>query len=82
MSLVGALGFSERKAFARRGRQLEQITIVWGTCEAGVQHAADCGHTAIEHDGHIDYLHDGHLHSPSRRQGSLRAGAPEEVSMA
>lgn len=25
-------------------------------------HAADCGHTAIEHAGHVDYLHDGHLH--------------------
>jgi hypothetical protein len=26
------------------------------------QHGPGCGHTAIEHDGHIDYLHDGHLH--------------------
>jgi len=26
------------------------------------QHGPDCGHTAIEHDGHVDYLHDGHLH--------------------
>lgn len=34
MSLVGALGFAERKAFARRGRQLEQITLVWGVIEA------------------------------------------------
>lgn len=25
-------------------------------------HGAGCGHTAIEHDGHVDYLHDGHLH--------------------
>jgi len=25
-------------------------------------HGAGCGHTAVEHDGHIDYLHDGHLH--------------------
>ena len=28
------------------------------------QHGANCGHTAIEHQGHIDYLHDGHLHHP------------------
>ena len=26
------------------------------------QHGAGCGHTAIEHEGHVDYLHDGHLH--------------------
>lgn len=26
------------------------------------RHGSGCGHTAIEHDGHIDYLHDGHLH--------------------
>lgn len=25
-------------------------------------HGYQCGHTAIEHDDHIDYLHDGHLH--------------------
>ena len=29
------------------------------------EHKKGCGHTAIEHDGHIDYLHDGHLHHPS-----------------
>ncbi len=27
------------------------------------QHGADCGHTAIQHDDHVDYLHDGHLHN-------------------
>lgn len=26
-------------------------------------HGEGCGHTAIVHDDHIDYLHDGHLHS-------------------
>jgi hypothetical protein len=26
------------------------------------QHGANCGHPAIEHQGHVDYLHDGHLH--------------------
>lgn len=26
------------------------------------QHGPQCGHTAIEHGGHVDYLHDGHLH--------------------
>ena len=29
------------------------------------KHGPGCGHTAIEHDGHVDYLHDGHLHHPT-----------------
>ena len=27
-------------------------------------HGPDCGHTAVRHGDHIDYLHDGHLHHP------------------
>ncbi|MEM8835937.1 MAG: hypothetical protein AAGD00_08970 [Planctomycetota bacterium] len=26
------------------------------------QHGPGCGHTAIKHGDHVDYLHDGHLH--------------------
>jgi len=26
------------------------------------QHGPDCGHTAVKHGDHVDYLHDGHLH--------------------
>jgi hypothetical protein len=26
------------------------------------QHGTTCGHTAIRHGDHIDYVHDGHLH--------------------
>ena len=26
------------------------------------QHGSGCGHTAIKHGDHLDYLHDGHLH--------------------
>ncbi|QDV28164.1 hypothetical protein Spb1_00260 [Planctopirus ephydatiae] len=25
-------------------------------------HGPNCGHKAVQHNGHIDYLHDGHLH--------------------
>lgn len=25
-------------------------------------HQKDCGHTAIQHGDHIDYIHNGHLH--------------------
>lgn len=28
------------------------------------QHGKDCGHIAIQHGNHVDYLHDGHLHHP------------------
>jgi len=28
------------------------------------EHGPDCGHGAIEHDHHVDYLHDGHRHAP------------------
>lgn len=27
-------------------------------------HGPDCGHTAVRHDDHVDYVHDGHLHHP------------------
>lgn len=27
------------------------------------QHGAGCGHTAIQHGDHVDYLHDGHLYN-------------------
>lgn len=26
------------------------------------KHGTDCGHQAVEHEGHIDFVHDGHLH--------------------
>mgnify|MGYP005849516093 CR=1 FL=1 len=26
------------------------------------QHGPNCGHTAVQHGDHVDYLHDGHLH--------------------
>ena len=28
------------------------------------EHGPGCGHSAIEHDQHVDYLHDGHRHAP------------------
>lgn len=26
-------------------------------------HGPGCGHKAVKHDGHVDYLHNGHLHN-------------------
>ena len=31
---------------------------------AGHVHAEDCGHLAVEHGDHVDYVHDGHRHAP------------------
>jgi hypothetical protein len=28
------------------------------------QHGTNCGHMAVKHDEHTDYLHDGHMHYP------------------
>ena len=36
MSTVAAVGYAERKAVARRGRQLEIFTVLWGIFEASV----------------------------------------------
>lgn len=30
----------------------------------GHVHGPGCGHTAVQHGDHVDYLHDGHLHYP------------------
>ncbi len=27
-------------------------------------HGSDCGHQAVKHGDHVDYLHDGHMHRP------------------
>jgi|SRR5579885_502769 len=26
------------------------------------KHGANCGHTAVQHGDHVDYIHEGHLH--------------------
>lgn len=28
------------------------------------EHGEGCGHEAVPHDDHVDYLHDGHRHAP------------------
>lgn len=35
-----------------------------GGHEAGHKHGAGCGHEAVPHGDHVDYLVDGHLHHP------------------
>jgi hypothetical protein len=38
------------------------------------QHGTNCGHKAIQHEGHTDYLHDGHLHH-QRADGTVEEHA-------
>ena len=28
------------------------------------EHGPDCGHPAVPHGDHVDYVHDGHRHAP------------------
>ena len=30
-------------------------------------HGEDCGHVAVPHGDHVDYVHDGHRHAPHGR---------------
>ena len=30
----------------------------------GHEHGPDCGHPAVQHGDHVDYVHDGHRHAP------------------
>ncbi len=32
--------------------------------EHGHEHGPDCGHPAVRHGDHVDYVHDGHRHAP------------------
>jgi hypothetical protein len=38
-------------------------------------HGSGCGHTAVKHDDHVDYLHDGHLHSVHGGHGHVHEHA-------
>jgi hypothetical protein len=33
------------------------------------EHGPGCGHQAVRHGEHVDYLHDGHLHHPHQVDG-------------
>jgi zinc transport system permease protein len=53
--LVTALSATAvRAAPARRHHRVE---------EHRHEHGADCGHDAVPHGDHVDYVHDGHRHA-------------------
>ena len=52
----------EDHAIAVDGRNPDGCTTPEEAC--GHQHGPDCGHPAVPHGGHTDYLVDGRLHHP------------------
>jgi zinc transport system permease protein len=59
--------------WARRHRRVRQpfpevVTPALGAehvvAEHDHEHGPDCGHTAVPHGDHVDYVHDGHRHAP------------------
>lgn len=44
------------------------------------QHGPNCGHTAIRHDGHVDYLNNGHLEHPEGKGVSEHVIAVSKVN--
>lgn len=38
------------------------------------EHGPECGHTAIKHGDHVDFVHDGHLHH-AKADGSIEEHA-------
>ncbi|MGH3369064.1 MAG: metal ABC transporter permease [Nocardioidaceae bacterium] len=61
-------------AWMRRRQRLHAPFLVTATAEAvdhtvvpedhDHQHGPDCGHRAVPHGDHVDYVHDGHRHAP------------------
>lgn len=56
----------------RRRQRLSAPFVSWGDHDQHTvvpeqhahEHGDDCGHTAVEHGDHVDYVHDGHRHAP------------------
>ncbi len=38
-------------------------TTDWGHARHEHEHGPNCGHQAVQHDDHVDYVHDGHRHA-------------------
>jgi len=51
-----------------------------GAHDGGHEHGPGCGHEALPHGDHIDYVVDGHLHHP--HSGHCDDHGPVEISTA
>ena len=48
---------------ARRSRPVDRADEHQTPTEHPHEHGQDCGHVAVEHGDHVDYVHDGHRHA-------------------
>jgi len=59
----------QRRARAQAPFPVDDDASAYGTVEHRHQHGPGCGHVAIEHGDHVDYVHDGHRHAVHEGQG-------------
>jgi zinc transport system permease protein len=70
LALAGFVSAWPVGVWLRRRRRLRQpFPVVRAvahqeTDEHPHEHGADCGHVAVPHGDHVDYVHDGHRHAP------------------
>ncbi len=71
--LLSLAGFALTWPLGVVARRRRRLTAPFATGSADVRqveeehahvHGPDCGHPAIPHDDHVDYVHDGHRHAP------------------
>jgi zinc transport system permease protein len=63
-AVTAPIGFVlQRRRVARVPFPVEQGDTAYGKVEHRHQHGPGCGHVAVEHGDHVDYLHDGHRHA-------------------
>ncbi|HXW69871.1 MAG TPA: metalloregulator ArsR/SmtB family transcription factor [Methylocella sp.] len=52
----------EKVAYPKSYKEREEAIMTESLLNHPHRHGPGCGHTAIRHRDHVDYLHDGHLH--------------------
>ena len=73
LALAGFVASWPVGVWLRRRRRLRQpfpvvpVVAHQRTDEHPHEHGEDCGHVAVPHGDHVDYLHDGHRHAPHGR---------------
>ena len=73
LALAGFVGAWPVGIWQRRRRRLRQpfpvlpAVVHQETDEHPHDHGDDCGHVAVPHGDHVDYVHDGHRHAPHGR---------------
>ena len=66
--LAGRASWLRRAAAApRRRSRASEPAAHEVTDEHPHEHGQDCGHVAVPHGDHVDYVHDGHRHAPHGR---------------